>query len=124
MADAKAKGKTYRALTNVSLGKNGGQIMAGQTFQLDDKDVAEHLISKGAISENLKPAANEALNVPSNTSSGEPPNAAMTRGQNADVVDAGGDPSKVDHPNTGSPQEKADTTKAAQTGGKAPQGGR
>jgi hypothetical protein len=93
----KSKGTSYRALTNISLGKSKdgtlhAPVKAGDVFSLDDDDVAEDLLAKGAISKTLKPTEEEiaAASVDSSdVNKGEPPNAAMTRGMDADAKIAG-----------------------------------
>jgi len=111
--DAKSKGTNYRALTNVSFGKaeegkaTRAAVKAGDIFSLDDDDVAKDLLAKGAISKTLKPTAEESakeakLSAGSgdDVNKGEPPNAAMTRGMDADARNAGKEP-PAGYPNTG-----------------------
>lgn len=59
MTEPKGKGAQYRAITNVSFGKDRSQVKAGETFFLDDEDQAKDLIARGAISKNVKPSADD-----------------------------------------------------------------
>lgn len=90
-APAKSKGTQYRALTNVSFGKDRSPVKAGEIFSLDDDDQAKDLIGKGVITKQLKPTDEElaAAANPVDPNKGEPPNAAMTRGMEADAKNAG-----------------------------------
>jgi endonuclease YncB( thermonuclease family) len=80
-----SKGKKYRAVTNVSFGKDRAPVVAGQVFQLDDADLAKELIKKGAITDkfNDAPSGDKTLD---EINAGEPANAAMQRGNDADAA--------------------------------------
>jgi hypothetical protein len=94
MTDSKSKGTQYRAVTNVSFGKDRAPVKAGDLFSLDDDDVAKDLLEKGAISKNIKPSQDDLAKenpTEADINKGEPPNAAMTRGMEADAKIAGND---------------------------------
>lgn len=129
----KAKGTQYRAVTNVSFGKDRGPVKAGDLFYLDDDDVAKDLIARGAISKNTKPTADELtaenpvgstqqVDTRDEVNKGEPPNAAMTRGMDADAK-AAGKPAPEGYANTGTEagrkqaEEVQGSAKGASAGG-------
>jgi hypothetical protein len=88
MSDSKSKGTQYRAVTNVSFGKDRAPVKAGDFFYLDDDDQAKDLIAKGAISKNIKPSQDDLAKenpTEADINKGEPANAAMTRGMDADA---------------------------------------
>jgi len=47
------KGKKYKARTNVSFGKTRPMVMAGETFNLDDPDLAKELLASNSITADL-----------------------------------------------------------------------
>jgi hypothetical protein len=84
------KGKRYKAITNVSFGKLRPTVMAGETFQLDDDDLAKELIANGSITKDLdfvdeSKAAGEASQTdPNKPAANVTQNAAEVRGAAAD----------------------------------------
>lgn len=47
------KGKKYKARTNISFGKSRPQVMAGETFNLDDPELAKELLASNSITADL-----------------------------------------------------------------------
>jgi hypothetical protein len=77
------KGKQYRAVSNISFGKDRKPVAAGEVFNLDDDAQAKDLLAKGVITANVK-----ATPAPERTAEqinqGEPANAAKVRGDAAE----------------------------------------
>jgi hypothetical protein len=90
-------GQKYRALQNISFGKDRPAVGPGDIFQLDDAAQAKDLLAKGYISTNVAPKAPAPGTAGPASGSGqqggqqggEPAGAAATRGNDADDKNAG-----------------------------------
>lgn len=79
--DAKdfSKGKKYKALTRISFGHARPAVEAGQTFNLDDEEMAKQLLATNSITADMK--HEEPINAAGGTNAGAAEHQHLPPGQ-------------------------------------------